>query len=184
MGKIRWDSRGFTLIELLLIVAIIAVVVGIATPQISNMRQDFTLRAASRDLLSRMQSAKLEAVKRNANVAIVFTTGDYTAAGGVGGYEIFVDNGEGGGTANNFSRDGAETLLSADTMPPGITLLNPSGGVITTFPGKSAGFNFRGLPLKIGNVAMQNRNAKYNRIVVSTTGIIRLQSSSDGLTFE
>ncbi len=64
---------------------------------------------------SAMNMAKLRAIRENATVAVVFQIATNS-------YEIFVDNGAGGGAANNWVRDGGEIRLNLATLPAGVTM--------------------------------------------------------------
>lgn len=71
---------GFTLLELLLAVAVAATLTGIAVPAISHALDDFRTGMAARYLASRIRSARMDAVKRAAAVAIKIEPGspDYS----------------------------------------------------------------------------------------------------------
>ncbi len=68
----RFADNGFTLLEALLIMVIIGVLVAIIVPQVMQNLPRYRLKRATRDLISYMQNARLEAIKRNTNVRIIF----------------------------------------------------------------------------------------------------------------
>lgn len=70
----RNGKQGFTLIECMIVVAIIAILAAIATPNIMRWLPDKKLKAAARDLYSNMQRAKTIAIRSNNNTAIIFDT--------------------------------------------------------------------------------------------------------------
>lgn len=175
MSKKQKKSKGFTLIELTIVIGIISILSMIVTPLISKTIPNYRLKGTAKDIFSNMQKAKLEAIRQNANVIITYTTGTYTKAGGVGSYSVFVDNGDGGGTADNDTRDGSETILFSGTMPKDVSLFT------TTFAADSTGFNGQGLPISWGSVQVRNTNRWY-RITVSSAGYIKLDISSNGIT--
>lgn len=174
--------QGFTLLELMVTMAIFAILAAIAIPAFSSWIPNYRLNAAARALVSSFQRAKLEAAKRNVNVVISFSPHAYTPDGAVGTYQIFVDDGAGGGTAGNFVRDGGETLLFQATMPGNVSLYSAAftGGAT------QVGFNSRGLPAsdRIGNVDLRNNNSRYYQVSLSPIGNITLKKSSDGTTWE
>ena len=173
------DKKGFSAIELMVAVAIIAVTAALAAPDIIEWGSNQRLKSASRDVLSNLQKARIEAVKRNTNqVVISFTAGVYDPAGEVGSYRIFVDNGAGGGTAGNFVRDGTESILVQETMPRNVSLYSANfGGLPVTI------FSPNGLPNASGTVDMRNNKSNYFRAFLSPAGNLRLQRSRDGATW-
>jgi type IV fimbrial biogenesis protein FimT len=183
MNASRTGNKGFTLIELLIVVAILAIAGAIAAPGISQMRQNTVLKTEARDLLSAFHTARLEAVKRNANVTISFVKGPYSSAGGVGEYTVFIDNGAGaGGVAGNRLPDGDEEKIIEKTIGAGVSMpLSANSDFPGTSPAMWTGFSYRGLPLSGATprgVVLQNANSRYYRLEMSPTGTVRTRQNS------
>jgi type IV fimbrial biogenesis protein FimT len=68
--NIRKSPCGFTAIELVIVMAIVAVLAALATPDLSNLLVNQRLRAAGTDLMSSLIVARSEAIKRNGPVEI------------------------------------------------------------------------------------------------------------------
>ena len=161
---------GFTLIELLVIIAILGILAAIAIPSFSYWGPDMRLKGAVRDLKSNMELAKLKAIRENANVALTFDTGTNS-------YTVFVDNGAGGGVVNDWTPNGSEQVLTTVTLTSDVIMYEAS------FAGGAARvrFNSRGLPNGLGgHVYMRNTNNNYRGIVLNMVGRIRIESSTDG----
>jgi type IV fimbrial biogenesis protein FimT len=133
---------------------------------------NYRAKTAARDIISNFQKAKMEAVKRNTDVVITFTT---TQAGS---YRIFVDNNSDG----NFTA--GERVLARVNMPKDVFLYN------TTFTGDKTGYNSRGLPWnnRWGRVEIRNnkliiRATRYYQATLSSAGHVRLQTSNDGINW-
>ena len=173
------NKKGFSAIELMVAVAIIVVTAAVAAPDIIEWGPNQRLKSASRDVLSNLQKARIESVKRNTNqVVISFAAGVYDPAGNVGSYRIFVDDGAGGGTAGNFVRDGTESILVYESMPRNVSLYSANfGGVQVT------SFSPNGLPNSSGTVHVRNNKSNYFRVFLSPAGNLRLQRSKDGVTW-
>ena len=170
MKKHAIGQSGFTLLELVVIVVIISLMGVVALPELHKTREKYRLKAAAVDILSYFQCAKMEAVKRSTSVSIAFTEGTS------GKLTMFIDDGAGGGTAENMIRDGSEEILRDVSMPKGVTLTSGF-----SFGTDSAGFDSRGLSLsgRTGSVLLENFNEdKYRVYLSSVTGSVRLEKES------
>ena len=158
-------QNGFTIYELLTVIAIIAVLAAIATPNISAWRTEAKLRGASNNLRADLQLAKLRALRVNAFVALVFTANGYT---------IFLDN---GASAGDWNLDADESLLRNRQFPAGVTIALP-----TTFdsPNNRTRFNGRGFPDQAtltgggltGSVTLQNSGGSQMQLTINRLGRI------------
>ena len=144
----KHHTSGFTIIELVVIMAIVAILATVATINLPRWRDNMTLRATARDLVSFMQFAKVEAAKRNATASIELTEGGQ----GVGKCKVIISG---------------QTLKEV-TMPPKVTLTPPTTPV-TTFQ-----INNRGIPVGGGGtVSLTNGSRTYN-VVLSAAGAVSL----------
>lgn len=67
-------QRGFTLIEAMVVVAVVAVVASIAAPSLATMVTNNRVRTAADGLLSGLQLARAEAIRRNTLVSFTLDT--------------------------------------------------------------------------------------------------------------
>jgi hypothetical protein len=162
------------MVELMVTMGIIGLLVAVALPSFLAWKANARVKAVARGLLSDFQLAKMEAAKRNAPVVLDFTAGTYAPQGAVGSYRVFVDDGAGGGTAGNWTRDGGEAVLEQVAMPPEVSLYLAS----FSLGASAAGFNARGLPIanRVGNVRIRN-DALFYRISLSIAGHVGIEES-------
>ncbi len=163
------SRHGFTLIEMIVVMAIIGIVAGIAAPMFNSYMIDARLREGVRNLKSDMELAKIRAVRENAHVAVTFDTATDS-------YTIFIDNGAGGGTADDWVKNGGEVEIKTVNLPDDVDMydVNFSSTVRIVFGGT-------GLPInKFGHCYMKNANDKYMGTKVTILGLISLVESKDG----
>ena len=127
------NRKGFTLLEMMIAVVIIGVVVKIAVPNFQVWVSNQRLRDDMSQIEMDIQFGRLTAINRNLPVTVAF---NQPAAGQ---YTVFIDDGQGGGTARDLTRNGTETTLIQRTLKTGISfslvdfiggaafLLNPRG---------------------------------------------------------
>jgi len=153
------NKKGFSLLELMIVIAIIAIVSAVAIPALLSWLPGYRLRAAVRDLKSDMVLSRLRAIRENASVATNFNTGGNS-------YTIFVDDGAGGGVADNWVQDGDEVRLKQVVIPNGVDMYEAS----FAFGNPQCRFTGRGLPNGGGHVYMRNTEGDLLGITLSLVG--------------
>lgn len=108
--------NGFTLIELVVTLAIAGIVLGVAIPSFNSMMASNRLTAYANQLLTALNLARSEAVKRGLQV-IVGRKGNTNKAW-ESGWDVYIDN-----NANNSYDAANDTLIKTyDALPSGYTL--------------------------------------------------------------
>ncbi len=136
------NDSGFTISELMTVIGIIAIISAVALPSVVDWLPKYRLSSAAREILSAVEHARLTAVKQNASVGLSFATTDDT-------YRLWIDNGAGGGTADDGLRNGTERLVRKIELPAGVDLKAPTFGSVLQF-------NNRGMPDAGGDVVVEN----------------------------
>lgn len=75
--RVHTTQSGFTLAELLVVVVIAGILAVIASPSFQSITQSQRAKSASFDLLSSLNLARSEAIKRNADVTITPVSGNW-----------------------------------------------------------------------------------------------------------
>ena len=165
-------NSGFTLMEVMVVIGIIGIMSAIAIPNYIAWLPKHRMSGAARDIYSAMQSARIKAVKENEDVVINFTTG----LGAAGTYEVFIDDGRGGGTANDNIQNGTENIKNGQ-MPGDVTMFQAQFGANSWFR-----FDSRGRPNGLGGtVRISNAQANlFTEIRLRITGTPDIRISLDG----
>lgn len=166
------NKAGFTLMEVMIVIAIIGLLSAIAVPNYIAYLPKHRLSQGTRAVYAALQYARLRAVKDQRSVVASFDTG-------ADSYTVFADDGSGGGTANDGSRNGGEPILKNAAMPAtvDITLAAFAGGVPWTR------FDSRGLPNGLGgSIELQStaQNQFMRQVTLRVTGTPRIRVSTDG----
>ncbi|MGP9691460.1 pilus assembly FimT family protein [Psychrobacter sp. AOP30-A2-5] len=69
----RTTNSGFTLIELMVTIAVLAIIVGIAAPSISNQLANQRVKSTTATLVNALKEAKVESILRRQNVTVIYT---------------------------------------------------------------------------------------------------------------
>lgn len=115
----RRAARGFTLIELMVVLALVGILVTLAAPSFVQFQRNSRLRTVSSSLVSAINMARSEAMKRQKFTFVMPKDGGWNA-----GWDVFVD------MDNSLDLTAADVRLGAQSDKPsdvGVT-------VTTTLP--------------------------------------------------
>lgn len=167
------NRDGFTLIELVIVVSIMAVVTALAAPNTYRWVSNRRFVSAVDELYVVFQKARIRAVRENADVVIRFDTANNQC-------EAFVDNGAGGGTAQDRVRNGAEVRVEMVDLPEGVNMYGHTFGAGQPW----CGFDNRGVTINSNNLGGQlylsNTGNRYLGLETNIAGNVRTIKSDDG----
>ncbi len=189
--KTQKADQGFSLVELMIVLLLILVLGAITAPGLFNTISDINLRYSASNFAGILQSARIQAVRRNT----FYSVDQVTLPSGDAGY--FVDIPKSGTYANG---DPLMPLGTQLTVHPGIGSGAPNeGGLVASLnfavnPGGSApNFNARGLPcVAAGNACPQTPgqgfvvflsratvtgNVRWGAVVINPSGRVQVWTS-------
>jgi type IV fimbrial biogenesis protein FimT len=73
----KQPSKGLTLVELMITLAVLAILLVIATPSLDLFSSTYKLRGATREVATDLQFARLLAVKENKDIRVAFSPTSY-----------------------------------------------------------------------------------------------------------
>jgi len=164
------NSKGFTLIEVLIVIAIFAIGMAIAIPNLMQMGRKDALKTDARQIKDTLAKARIEAINRNVQVIVEFRqpTNDYVA---------FVDS---GATSNTY--DSTDELIQLTTLTSSFFDTSENGGDgIAIGAGNSIVWNAKGMSADInggmsnGSIYLTNNDDVGYKVITNQTGNIRIE---------
>ena len=138
-------NSGFTLTELMTAIAVVAIILSIAVPNIIGWLPKYRLSSAARTILSAIEFTRLTAVQQYADAEIQFNQGSSSYTVSVGGRTV-----------------------KGDTLPAGITIS------AVTFSGDNVEFNRQGISDEGGSLTLSGDSGS-KVIAVKVSGNARIQ---------
>ncbi|NWH06707.1 GspH/FimT family pseudopilin [Desulfobacter latus] len=167
-------NSGFTLLEVMVVTGIISVIIGIAVPNVIAWLPKYRLKSAARDIISFMQEVKLEAIKTNTTLEIIFDNS------GTPGY-YYLDLNKDGNHDPGEQRVNLSGYLSGVSFGSGSATNNwetPPNPITSsvTFNVNKLRFSARGMSNTPGTVFINNKNNDIcYAVTVLTTGSINIR---------
>jgi len=172
----RRRSQGFTLIELMVTLTVAVILIAIAIPSFNYLTVSSKLTTVSNGLVTALNTARLEAIKRNNLVTVCSDTGN-------GADTLGTACGTQAGAVYATLPDGTATLVSAGIVgitPPvsiqNLTRLNFSGLGLGEAVGANAPYSGLVADIYTGQISSNN-----HRCVYITTGSV-VSSCTDSVT--
>jgi prepilin-type N-terminal cleavage/methylation domain-containing protein len=76
--RTRTTEAGFSMIEILVVIAIIAIMAAVALPAIGRFIRNYQIQAATQQVATEVQAARVKAIARNVNSGVAFYIYDNT----------------------------------------------------------------------------------------------------------
>jgi prepilin-type N-terminal cleavage/methylation domain-containing protein len=155
------NEKGVTLVEVVSCMVILGVLAGIAFPSLENMKAKLALHGEVSKLVGELHKARIVAIKNNAKVVFRYNES---------GYMTFIDDGNNGGTKNDWIHQSGEQLLSDVTFDDRIKIAVPESTFTshrTIFSGKPG--------IIAGGVVLQGSNGSKSKVIVNAVGRVRVE---------
>ncbi|MFZ5562951.1 MAG: GspH/FimT family pseudopilin [Thermodesulfobacteriota bacterium] len=161
------NRNGFTIMEMMVVIAITAIIMTIAIPNLVSWRNNQQFSRAVRQVFSDMQKARMSAISSNTFAFVQFDkdANTYVAWRDVPG-------------GNPGALDpGTDVIIERGTMPPGVTIDSPlfSGTDTASFSPMGLGRSVGGA-LRFGSVVVKSQDGRQRRVVMDTAGRIKIES--------
>lgn len=162
------NLRGFTLVELMVTLVVIAILLTVGVPNMSNFLKNNRLTSATNGFVSSLNLARSEAIKRGRNATLCVSTDQATCTGAnwALGWLAWVDLDADG------NLDAGETVRVSEALPQTVTLagtqtsflFNSTGSVnntdtLTVCDDRAGEFGRRFRILSTGAISMNSRFA-------------------------
>lgn len=108
----RRDS-GFTAFDVAITLAIVAILASVSMPSFLKWLQAHRLRGAAINLMADIEMAKVRAIREGSFVSLQLAANSYN---------VFLDDGDGGGVAGDMIRNGSEGLVQDRRLPAGVSI--------------------------------------------------------------
>lgn len=151
------NLAGVTLTELLITIAVLGILIALASPSYQGMLERNRLKEVVESLKADMQLARSEAIKRSTNVTVSKSLGD----AGAWCYGL-----------NRDSGCDCNTIDDCDIKTVTGTTFSTAVNMDSTSPNDHT-FNFRRGTVQAGNVTFSTTNYS-SRVVISNTGRVRI----------
>ncbi len=157
MALLSGKNSGFTLCELLVVLAVVSIMTTIGTISLLGFKQKTQLSGLAAVIKSDLNRGKILAAKHKSYVVLQIHEEFY---------EIFVDNGAGGGTPGNWIREEGEIRMARREINEPLSL-------VSNFPGNHLRLRSTGR-IRPGTISVRGRSDKRIDLVVNAVGRVRL----------
>lgn len=172
-------QRGFTLIEVLVVIAIVGVLLAIATPSMARFASEWQMKSAANSLIGQLRLARTEAIRTARPVVLCPAKADFSDCVASppantdwkSGWLLFVDNNNNG----TFSTSNGDVMLKKQDALAGLTEMTKStDGALIFYPTGLMNFSSGANKFKLASkYEVEGASAFTYYYCISSTGRVR-----------
>lgn len=114
--------RGFTLVELMVTVSVIAILAAVAVPGMTALINNSRLNGQSEEMLSSLQLARAESIRRNARVTVCPSTDGSTCTSSTSWSQWIV--------RGRDNTTGTDDVIRSNAAAGGVQISGPAAGIV------------------------------------------------------